>query len=108
MRQLNKISDIKDKIPTLADLPLGALSVNTNNGGMHIRQDDRSQGGSDRAIEIYRGLTVHGAVDIAERDTMVADGIIGPMQMCFYKYDGIDTLELWAGPVLGWRRMEHK
>jgi len=108
MRQLNKISNVKDKIPLVADLPLGALSVNTNNGGMHIKQDDTSQGGSNRVIEIYRGLTVHNVVDVAERDAMVIDGTIGPMQMCFYKYNGIDTLELWAGPVLGWRSIEHK
>ena len=113
MRQLLKWSNIPGKEPQTDDLLYGQLAVNSADGDLYMRKevtatptDEAVAGGSDEIVRIYRGPKVHIAVDLAERDQMVDDGIIGPMQMCKYDYNGETILELYCGRNMGWKILE--
>ncbi len=109
MRQISKNSNVALSLPIVTDAERGEVVTNSSGGNLYIRQDNTvTVGGSDKIVEIYKGMYVFDVETLAERDQLAADSKIYTHQMCRFIDEKIQKRKtmIWMGPVAKWKVVE--
>jgi hypothetical protein len=105
MKIVHKHSNGSDKKVTVADLDYGQLAINSYTGEIQIKTIDGV--GDDEIRSITPGHKIFEVTDISERDDLVSNREILPMQFCRYQNSSGDTvLDVWVNSNIGWKTIE--